>query len=91
MGEELLLEKKVKVSDTWRWYDRSSVRVKMWVLHDNSTVRISFLSVDDFIVYQDFNEWDVVANWRWCKEWLFDRIPDTVDCDWLYEHGYRPF
>ena len=63
----------------------------MWVLHDNSTVRISFLSVDDFIVYQDFNEWDVVANWRWCKEWLFDRIPDTVDCDWLYEHGYRPF
>lgn len=91
MWEELLLEKKVKVSDTWRWYDRSSVRVKMWVLHDNSTVRISFLSVDDFIVYQDFNEWDVVANWRWCKEWLFDRIPDTVDCDWLYEHGYRPF
>lgn len=91
MGEELLLEKKVKVSDTWRWYDRSSVRVKMWVLHDNSTVRISFLSVDDFIVYQDFNEWDVVANWRWCKEWLFNRIPDTVDCDWLYEHGYRPF
>jgi hypothetical protein len=91
MLEELLLEKKVKVSDTWRWYDRSSVRVKMWVLHDNSTVRISFLSVDDFIVYQDFNEWDVVANWRWCKEWLFDRIPDTVDCDWLYEHGYRPF
>ena len=91
MLEELLLEKKVKVSDTWRWYDRSSVRVKMWVLHDNSTVRISFLSVDDFIVYQDFNEWDVVANWRWCKEWLFNRIPDTVDCDWLYEHGYRPF
>lgn len=91
MWEELLLEKKVKVSDTWRWYDRSSVRVKMWVLHDNSTVRISFLSVDDFIIYQDFNEWDVVANWRWCKEWLFDRIPDTVDCDWLYEHGYRPF
>ena len=91
MWEELLLEKKVKVSDTWRWYDRSSVRVKMWVLHDNSTVRISFLSVDDFIVYQDFNEWDVVANWRWCKEWLFDRIPDIVDCDWLYEHGYRPF
>ena len=91
MLEELLLEKKVKVSDTWRWYDRSFVRVKMWVLHDNSTVRISFLSVDDFIVYQDFNEWDVVANWRWCKEWLFDRIPDTVDCDWLYEHGYRPF
>lgn len=91
MWEELLLEKKVKVSDTWRWYDRSSVRVKMWVLHDNLTVRISFMSIDDFIVYQDFQEWGVVENWRWCKEWLFDRIPDTVDCDWLYEHGYRPF
>lgn len=85
------LEKTVKVSDPWKWYNRPSVNVKMWILPGGTTVRILFLSIDDFSVYQDFDEWNVDANWQWCKEWLFDKIPNTVSCEWLYEHGYRPF
>lgn len=50
-----------------------------------------FMSVDDTAVYRDFNEWGLEANWNWCKEWLFDKIPDTVSTEWMYEHGYAPF
>lgn len=86
------LTKKVKVSDPNMWYGQEEITVEMW--HDNifedDTVRIMFDSIDDFQVYRDFNEWDLEANWQWCKTWLWNKIPEVVDTDWMYEHGYAP-
>ena len=94
----LKIEKTVKVSDAYRWYGRKEIDVVMWHpdYWDNTdemknAVRIMFGSIDDAAVYRDFNEWGLEANWNWCKEWLFDKIPDTLSTEWMYEHGYAPF
>ena len=94
----LKIEKNVKVSDAYRWYGRKEIDVRMWhpdywdnAEETKNCVRIMFMSVDDTAVYRDFNEWGLEANWNWCKEWLFDKIPDTVSTEWMYEHGYTPF
>ena len=94
----LKIEKTVKVSDAYRWYGRKEIDVRMWhpdywdnAEETKNCVRIMFMSVDDTAVYRDFNEWGLEANWNWCKEWLFDNIPDTVSTEWMYEHGYVPF
>lgn len=94
----LKIEKTVKVSDAYRWYGRKEIDVKMWhpdywdnTEETKNCVRIMFMSVDDTAVYRDFNEWGLEANWNWCKEWLFDKIPATVSTEWMYEHGYAPF
>lgn len=84
------LEKRVNVSDPWAWYNESSIQVRMYSPFDD-VVRIIFESIDDVAVYRDFNEWDFDANWEFCKEWLYDKIPDIVNCEWMYEHGYCPF
>lgn len=87
------LSKKIKVSDPCWWYGESEITVEMWHddILDESTVRIMFLSIDDFIMYRDFNEWDLPDNWEWCKTWFWDKLPSEVNYDWLCEHGYVPF
>lgn len=87
------LTKKVKVSDPNMWYGQDEITVEMWHddIFEDDTIRIMFDSIDDFQIYRDFNEWDLEANWKWCKTWLWDKIPEVVDTDWMYEHGYVPF
>lgn len=92
MTENLHLEKAVLVSDPLNWYEQEMVSVEMFPLPtEPGTIRIVFKSIDDFMVYMDFCEWDLEANWRWCETWLWGTIPSTVNCAWLYKHGYRPF
>lgn len=91
------IEKTVKVSDPYRWYGRKEIDVVMWhpECWDNTDemkncVCIMFMSIDDTAVGRNFNKWNLEANWNWCKEWLFDKIPTTVSTEWMYKHGYVP-
>lgn len=88
-----VLSKTVRVSDPAIWYGQSEITVEMWHddFLDDGAVRIMFSSIDDLLIYRDFNEWELDANWRWCKTWLWNTIPEEVSCEWLYEHGYAPF
>ena len=86
------LSKTVEVSDSYRWYNENKLEVRMYRLRANkSIVRIMFFSIDDALVYRDFDEWDFEGNWKWCKEWLWDRMPEVVNMEWMYEHGYVKF
>lgn len=93
MNKDLYLEKTVNVSDPWNWYQENTIKVSMFSMAPEypNTIRIMFESIDDFMVYMDFEEWEQEANWKWCKQWLWDCIPNTIDCEWLFTHGYRNF
>ena len=84
MGK-LICEKEVTVAEPEFWYGQPSVKVELFTT-ENGTARIFFESIDDFFVYQDEK-----ANIEWAKEYLFDKIPNKVSLQWLYEHGYKPF
>lgn len=95
------ISKTVEVSDVLRWHGCKEISVKMvhpecWdnIEKMKNCVRILFMSADGLtVVYRDFNEWGLEDNWEWCKEWLFDKIPSTIDMGWMwmYEHGYVPW
>lgn len=92
MDKDLRLERTVNVSDSWNWYERDTITAQMFPLPTSpDTIRIIFKSIDDFMVYIDFDEWNQEANWKWCEKWLWNHIPNTVNCEWLYTHGYRNF
>lgn len=88
--KQYFLEKTVNVSDPDLWYGEPTVTAVMKNL-PNNTIRIIFLSIDDKMIYRDVEFTSFYSTWDWCKEWLWDKIPDTIDTAWLYEHGYMPF
>ena len=89
----------IKVSDPEKWQGWPEIAVKMfhsicWDSCKNikwkDIVRIYFYT-GDYVLYRDFDRWDLEKNWKWCKEWFWDRLPDKVNHEWLFEHGYAPF
>ena len=89
MGK-LICEKEVTVAEPEYWYGQPSVKVELFTTV-GGTARIFFESIDDFAVYQNVDDWNEGDNVEWAKEYLFDKIPDKVSLQWLYEHGYKPF
>lgn len=98
----LFLSKLINVSDPHNWYYSSKIicnlyHASIWDipvgsdLSGQDMVRIIFKSYDDFMMYRDFNYYDLNGNWNFCKEHYFDTLPDTVNVEWLYKHGYVPF
>ena len=43
------------------------------------------------MMYRDFDYYGLEGNWKFCMEHYFNELPDTVDVEWLYRHGYVPF
>ena len=88
--------KLLNVSDPENWYSSDKIICEMYHLKygpnkDIGTVRILFKSYDDFMMYRDFNYYSFGGNWKFCMEHYFNKLPDTVDVEWLYEHVYVPF
>ena len=88
--------KLLNVSDPENWYCSDKIICEMvhpkhWNYTDRSTVRILFKSYDDFMMYRDFKCFSLDGNWKFCMEHCFNKLPDTVNFEWLYEHGYVPF
>ena len=99
--------KLLNVSDPENWYSSDKIICEMchpkyWNGPDKDTVRILFKSYDDFMMYRDFKCYDFMmyrdfkcysldGNWKFCMEHYFNKLPDTVNVEWLYEHGYVPF
>lgn len=85
-----VFEKSIRVAEPELWYGQKYITVSLFMLLDG-TARILFRSIDDFMVYQDINDWDAEANQEWAKIYLWDNIPENVSLTWLYRHGYKPF
>ena len=90
------VHKLLNVSDPNSWYYSDKIICEMyhpkhWNGPDKDTVRILFKSYDDFMMYRDFNYYSLDGNWKFCMKHYFNKLPDTVDVDWLYENGYVPF
>ena len=96
--EKLTLVKTVRVTDPWCWYNKDTVEVILWVTpyFDNKVrVQVSVHSIDDFsvnryIVCEKKYDTAIQAYYDHFKEYLFDRMPNEISLDWLYEHGYLP-
>lgn len=91
------LTKKVKVSDPEMWYGKSEVDVSLFVTPPYAGrvyVKILVSSIDDFAV--SHTTYDCNVKYTDCikgiydhmKEWMYDRMPEEVSVEWLYEHGY---
>lgn len=91
--DDYLLTKKIKVSDPDYWYGETEIEVRMErFLQLEDTVRIMFRTADwHRAIYKDFNEWDFYNNWKWCRYWFWDKIPEIISSDWLCERGYVPY
>lgn len=86
----------LNVSDPESWYHSNKIICEMfhskhWDSQNKDTVRILFKSYDDFMMYRDFDYYNLDSNWKFCVEHYFNNLPDTVSVEWLYEHGYVPF
>lgn len=93
-----MLTKTVRVTDPWRWYGRETVNVSLRVTapwQGKVTIRIAVNSIDDFAVYYMY-ECDekykalIKSMYEHLKEYMYDRMPDEISVEWLYEHGYLP-
>lgn len=90
------VSKLLNVSDPESWYHSDKIICEMyhpkyWGGPNEDAVRILFKSYDDFMMYRDFDYYCLDSNWEFCMEHYFNKLPDTVNVDWLYEHGYVPF
>lgn len=86
------VHKLLNVSDPENWYRSDKIICEMFHLDDcEDAIRIIFKSYDDFMMYRDFDYYNLDSNWKFCVEHYFNNLPDTVNVDWLYEHGYVPF
>lgn len=94
------LNKVVKVSDPWCWYNKDTVEVILEVIpritdKTKTIVQIAVVSCDDFAVYRNVEvetKYSTVIEsfYNHFKEYLFDRMPKEISLEWLYEHGYIP-
>lgn len=94
--EPFFVKKLLNVSDPNNWYHSNMIICEMfhpkhWDGSDKDTIRIIFTSYDDFMMYCDFNYYNLDSNWKFCMEHYFNKLPNTVNVEWLYEHGYVPF
>ena len=93
------LTRTVRVSDPWHWYDENTVVVSMGVTPPSKNgevdIYVSVSSIDDFSVSRRIEEnikyeASVQCYYDHFKKYLFDRMPDEISVEWLYEHGYLP-
>lgn len=93
------LTKTVRVTDPWRWYNKDTVEVVLCIVpplgNDEVTVKVSVNSIDDFSVSRSIKveskyETAIQSYYDHFKEYLFDKMPNEISVEWLYEHGYLP-
>lgn len=92
------LEKTVRVTDPYNWYDEDTVYVSLHVFSPRdgwTKIRVSVLSIDDFAVFYDYDceskyEDQINGMYNHIKEYMFDKMPNKISLEWLYEHGFFP-
>ena len=90
------VEKVVQVDDPEVWYGENTIRVALYILpllDDTVSVRIKALTIDDFSllyerIYPKEYSLDIDFAYKHMKKWMFDTIPNTVNLEWFYRHGY---
>lgn len=92
----LFVHKLLNVSDSYNWYHSDKIicdmyHPKHWNGKNKDTVRIVFRAFNNFRMYRDFDYYDLETNWKFCMKHYFNKLPDIISVEWLYEHGYIPF
>ena len=96
------LVKTVKVSDSWNWYGEDEIQIKLFCLlplngwENASYIRVLADSTDDFkmcldICVQRDSVQCVNSTYQFAKTYLFDTIPEEIDVQWLFDHGFWVF
>lgn len=96
------LVKIVKVSDPWNWYGENEIQVKLFCLLPRkgcnyaSEIRVLASSIDDFMMCIDIcvqrdSQQCVDNTYSYAKNYIFDAIPEEVNCQWLFDHGFWVF
>lgn len=83
-------EKFVKVDDDWYPnYDGDTVLVSLREVGKRpySYIKFSAWGADDTGVEMDLSCYDECIFNTW-KEYIYDRMPDVVNREWFYEHGF---
>lgn len=92
----LKIEKDIVVTDDWYpCFEGNKVHISMFVtnVRDSKFVRICAWGADDFGVELDYkgpNFESLVWHYDFWKTHLFDKIPNNIDVNWFYEHGFYP-
>lgn len=92
-------DRMVTVTDDWYpCYPGNQVYLyirgsRCWSRTEMYAVRISAWGKDDTGVELEYTtrsaETAYALYWHW-KKYLFDKVPDGVDKEWFYEHGFCP-
>ena len=88
--------KTVHVSDPWNWYGEDTVNVELYIAPPcggQVRTRILVHTIDDFsVVYERIHSAKyldcALGDYEHMKEWMFDTIPEEVNLNWFYRHGY---
>ena len=92
---ELDLRKTVTVApdEVDLWYGRDTVEVHMFICRyaNPEEVVVAVLSIDDFAMFYRFpiEYWNEERTVEFVKKYVYDRIPEGVTMDWLFEHSFR--
>lgn len=81
------MNKEINVLDPVNWYSKTKIKVSIFSINKN-TVRIMFSSIDDFMMYKDFDKGDLKTNWNCCYE-VYEKLPKAISVQWLLDHGYE--
>lgn len=90
------VKKTVRVSDPECWYGEDTVTVELYIAppyKGEVRVRIVVHTIDDFsVVYERIHSAKyptcVLGDYEHMKRWMFDTIPEEVNLNWFYRHGY---
>lgn len=91
------LTKTVRVSDPERWYGQNTVQVSLYVTpayKGEYHVKILVDSIDDFMmehIKPAYNDLQIADLYARAKQYMYDKMPDIINVEWLFEHGYDIF
>lgn len=92
--EGMFIYRDVIVTDDWYpCFDgnKAGIALSLNKSGKNYTVIFSAYGADDFGMVMKFNSsscecaHDVYQHW---KKYIYDRVPDGVNVEWFYEHGF---
>lgn len=94
------VDRMITVTDDWcPNYPENKVKLSIFLSYMNQPdfhvqfVRICVWGADDTgmqLDYTGLNYYDLKWRYDMWKEYVFDKVPDGVDMQWFYEHGFYP-
>lgn len=90
--------KTVRVSDPENFYQQNTVEVALYITppyEDRMVVRVLVITIDDKAfaleteVHSRYKD-EINFIYDHYKKWIYDKMPEEISLEWLYEHGFLP-